>query len=465
MFRAVIDNLSTLALAFILAIFIWVVAVNESNPIIEQTFKEPIAVKLLNQPNATMITNTPQTNIEVMVRGPKQEIDTLEQDNFRAAIDLSAIDYGGADVPVSVSIDNDLVSITDQSPKSIFIQLEEYRRITIPISPTITGSPTLGHIAGEPEVEPDSVVVEGAASKVDPVKSALASMSIQDSQETVNDMVTVRLRDANNRPVVGVTYDPLQVSITVPITKSAEYAELFVTLDLTGTIAAGYHLADYSLDPERIVIFGRPEVVSSLPGFISTMPLDVSGADSDMIKRVGLIVPPGVTMIGAQSVVVEIDIEPILTTVTIPWKPTILGPDAGLTATISPETVNVGLIGPLDSLSSFDPAEHLDLSVNLYQMEPGSHQVPLVGLSNLTGVDISKLLPDTVQVEISILPTPTPTPTLSITDTGVITMTNALGTVVPVTPVVTIPPPTPVAIKTQTPIPKPTSTPTPVPGG
>jgi hypothetical protein len=194
--------------------------------------------------------------------------------------------------------------------------------------------------------------------------------------------------------------------------------------------------------------------------------LDVSGEDADLIKRVGLVVPEGVTLIGAQSVVVEIDIEPVLTTMTISWRPTIVGPDPGLTATISPETVNVGLIGPLDSLSTFDPAQHLDLSVNLYQLDPGSHQVPLVGLSNMTGVEINNLLPDNVQVEISIKPTPTPTPTLDITNTLGITGTNTLGGTVPITGVVTtIPTVTPVATPKQTPVPRPTPTPTATPGG
>ncbi|MBN1315110.1 MAG: hypothetical protein JXA42_06565, partial [Anaerolineales bacterium] len=284
MFRVLVDNLSTLALAFILALFIWVVAVRESNPIIEGVFNEPIAIKVLNQPDNTMITNTPQTEMEVVIRGPKQEIDTLQPDNFYAVIDLGSISFGGANVPVSVSVDNDLVSITEQTPELVYIVLEEFRRLTLPITTTITGSPALGHIAGDPIVEPDSVIVEGAASKVDPIDSARITLSIQDAQETVNDTATVRLRDANNRPITGITSDPAQVSISIPITKSAEYAELFVTLDLTGTIASGYHLANYSIDPERIVIFGRPEIVSSLPGFISTTPLDVTGANSDMIK-------------------------------------------------------------------------------------------------------------------------------------------------------------------------------------
>lgn len=168
-------------------------------------------------------------------------------------------------------------------------------------------------------------------------------------------------------------------------------------------------------------------------------------------------------MIGAQSVVVEIDIEPVLTTMTISWQPKIVGPDPGLTATISPDTVNVGLVGPLESLSTFDPAQHLDLSVNLYQLNPGSHQVPLVGLSTMTGVDINKLLPDTVQVEISIEPTPAPTPTVMITNTNLLTGTNSLGETAPVTGVVTIPATTPVAVRTQTPVPKPS--PTLTPGG
>ena len=419
MLRWLAENVTTLILAFVLALFVWFVAIQETNPVVEQAFRESIPIAMLNQPPGSLLTNTPDTTVDVVIKGPQQEVDALVVDDFHAAVDLADILYGGVEVPVVVTVNNSLVSIVEQDTKSIYVNLDEYRRVSLPIEPLLTGAAALGYIVGEPELEPSEVILEGAAIRVDQVVRAEVRLSIDGSQETVQETVAVRLRDANGRLLTGLDPQPSDISVTVPITKSDEYAELFVTVDLTGTIAAGYRLADFSVEPQRVVIYGRPEVVAELPGFVSTVPVELTGADADFLQRVGLVVPEGVTLIGNQSVVVEINIEPVVTTLTVPWRPQILGPDEGLTATISPDTVNVGLVGPLELINSFDPQTDLDLTVNLYSLRPGSYQVSLTALSNLTGVEVDQVLPDTVQVEISLLPTPTPTSTLEITTTVV----------------------------------------------
>lgn len=40
------DNLRTLTLAFLLAVLVWVVAVNEENPIEEKVFPQPVPISL-----------------------------------------------------------------------------------------------------------------------------------------------------------------------------------------------------------------------------------------------------------------------------------------------------------------------------------------------------------------------------------------------------------------------------------
>ncbi len=419
MIRWLVDNLSTLGLAFVLALFVWLVAVQETNPIVEQPYRDPIPVVILNQPSGTVFTDSlglnlakiPEYSVEVIVRGPKQTLDALPLDNFAAVVDLADVPLGGADVPVTVISADSLVSIVEQSRDKIFFRLEQFRRVTLPIVPAITGSPALGHVAGEPIIEPAEVTVEGPAPKIDPVDTAHLRLSIEGAQETVQETAFVQLRDANNRLLTGFDTERLQVQVTIPITKSDEYAELFVTVNLTGTISAGYRLADYSVDPQRVTIFGRPEIVSQLPGFVSTFPVDVTGANGDLLRRVGLQVPEGVTLVGPQTVVVEIDIEPVLTTLTIPWRLKILGPGPGLTATISSDVVNVGLIGPLDLIDAFNPETDLNLTLNLLGLEPGSYQLEPTVFSSLPGVEVEGILPGTIQVEITVLPTPTPTPT------------------------------------------------------
>ena len=221
--------------------------------------------------------------------------------------------------------------------------------------------------------------------------------------------------------MLGVDPSPSQAWITVPITKSEEYRELLVSVNLTGTVATGYRLANFSIDPQKITIYGVPEVVAELSGFVSTDLVDISDADTDITQRVGLQLPGGVTLIGEASVVVDVDVEPVLTTSNFPWRPQILGPDPGLTVTVLPESVNVSLIGPLALIDAFDPETDLNLSLSLYGMETGSYQLEPSAFSNVLGVEVEGLLPASLLVEIYPVPTPTPTPTPVITTTATIT--------------------------------------------
>jgi len=445
--RGLVNNLSTVALSIILALFVWFVAIQETNPIVEQPYREPVPVLMLNQPPGTVLTNAPDDSIKVIIRGPLQTLAALQVDDFSAVVDLSTVPLGGAKVGVAVSVGNHLVSVVEQDIDTISIRLEEYRSVQLPITPTLIGEPALGHVAGALLIEPSVVSFQGPASRVDLVSEARIQLSIEGAREWVQARVIVRLWDADGRVVTGVDPDPPEILATVPITKSEQYAELFVTVNLTGTIAAGYRMTDYSVEPQRVTLFGPPGVVADLPGFVSTVPVDVSDARADIVQRVGLLVPRGTTLIDTQNVLVEIDIEPVVTTLTVPWQPRILGPDPGLGVAISPERVSVSLVGPLALMESFDPESDLSLTLNLFGMGVGSYQLALAALSNQLGVEVVGVLPPTVLVEISLLPTPTPTPTPTITPTLIIT-----GTLIPVVP-----------SETGTPIYLPSATPTPTP--
>jgi hypothetical protein len=79
------------ALSIILALFVWFVAIQETNPIVEQPYREPVPVLMLNQPPGTVLTNVPDDSIKVIIRGPLQTLAALQVDDFSAVVDLSTV--------------------------------------------------------------------------------------------------------------------------------------------------------------------------------------------------------------------------------------------------------------------------------------------------------------------------------------------------------------------------------------
>ncbi|MEE8307247.1 MAG: hypothetical protein V3R81_08270, partial [Gammaproteobacteria bacterium] len=196
MIRGLANNLSTVALSIILALFVWFVAIQETNPIVEQPYREPVPVLMLNQPAGTVLTNAPDDSIKVIIRGPLQTLAALQLHDFAAVVDLSTVPLGGAKVPVSVSVSNQFVSVVQQDIDSISVRLEEYRSIQLLITPTLVGEPALGHVAGALLIEPGVVSFQGPASRVDLVSEARIQLSIEGAREWVQESVPVRLWDA-----------------------------------------------------------------------------------------------------------------------------------------------------------------------------------------------------------------------------------------------------------------------------
>jgi YbbR domain-containing protein len=121
-----------------------------------------------------------------------------------------------------------------------------------------------------------------------------------------------------------------------------------------------------------------------------------------------------------QSVEVFVGIAAIETTIslTLPVQVLELGP--GLRASLSPETIEVFLTGPLTVLEGLTPDDVI-ISISLAGLEPGTHLAVIQAEVLTSGVVIESINPDTIEVVITIdesesdpasgsTPTPTPTP-------------------------------------------------------
>jgi YbbR domain-containing protein len=124
-----------------------------------------------------------------------------------------------------------------------------------------------------------------------------------------------------------------------------------------------------------------------------------------------------------QQVEVHVFVEAIQSSLTITNTPEIQGLEPGYTATVSPDTVQVILSGPLPRLESLTP-DDVRLVLDLFELSVGTHQIEpeVIAPAEITAQGV---IPATVQVRISevadLTPTPTMTGTTTVTSTTVVT--------------------------------------------
>ena len=58
-------------------------------------------------------------------------------------------------------------------------------------------------------------------------------------------------------------------------------------------------------------------MIANLPSFVETERVDIEGANSDVIRRVGLTLPPGVSAVDQGTVLVEVTIEAVETSYSV----------------------------------------------------------------------------------------------------------------------------------------------------
>ena len=233
-------------------------------------------------------------------------------------------------------------------------------------------------------------------------------MDISRANDTLTRLLPIQVLDENNLVISGLTITPEQISVSQQITQRGGYRNVVVKVVTLGQISSGYRLTTISVFPPAVTVFASdPSLVDKLPGYVETSPLDLTGTRDDVDVRVQLNLPEGISVVGDQTVNVVVGVSAIEGSLTINDVPVVvinLSPELGVS--LSPETVNIIISGPLpvlDGLTSGDIRVVIDLAntaIGTYQLVP---RVELNGLE----LRVESVLPGSIEVTVG-LATPTP---------------------------------------------------------
>lgn len=421
--RWLISNIPLILMALILAALAWFVALEQADPTVERTFPQPIPISMTGLDEDLLIVGNFQERVQVTIQTTRSVWDALEVEDFEAVADLSGLSPGVHEVPVQIDLDQEPSRILAREPETIVVELDSRASQVVPVRVEVTGEPAVGYVTRARTVEPRDVTVSGPTSYVTQVVEAFAAVSIDGADEDLEETLSVRPRNSAGETVPYVSLNPEAVELLIPVAPSGYHDTLSVKAVLTGEVASGYRITDIAIDPPTVTVFGNPADLAALEeGFIETKPVNVAGAQQDVVVRPGLTVPPKVSVVPGQQVEVRVSIEAIQSSLTITSTPEIQGLEPGYTATVSPDTVQVVLNGPLPILESLE-RDDVRVVLDLFDLPRGTHQVEpeVVTPEEITPQSI---IPATIQVRIAEIPTPTATPESTVTSTVTATITS-----------------------------------------
>jgi YbbR domain-containing protein len=408
------SNIRTFLLALVLGTAVWVSAVSSADPNEVRSYPKSIPIEIVGQDPSLVLTNELPTNMDITIRAPRSVWDSLtSQDNaVRAILDLSGLGAGEHTVPVKVQVTPRLTQVVAQNPKTVTVDLESLSTKTLPLTLALNGQPAAGYQAGDATLNTKETTITGPTSLVKEAMRAQVTLSLDGVREAIDEPAQVQIINAKGDIMHGLTVNPETVQAKVPISQQGGFRDVAVKVVVEGQIAAGYRLENISVFPPVVTVLGANTTqVNSLPGVVETQPLNLQDAKQDISTRLALKLPKNITLVGAQTVQVQVSISPIQTSLTLQNQPINMnGLGTGLSAQVFPQTVDVIVSGPLPVLDKL-ASQDVKLSVNLTDLTPGTYQLkpevePLNG-----NVLVESILPGTVEVVISIQGTPTITPT------------------------------------------------------
>lgn len=182
--------------------------------------------------------------VRVSVRGDREQIAALSENDFSASIDLNnQVNEGTFDAPVILNLSDRAILMEpieiNIKPEKISVTLEEKSVGALKVVPAIVGNPAYGYEKGNVSVEPQVVTVVGPKSMLSKMESiSTSAMSIEGASQ--NQTGTLNLVNTNSLiSVLDVNSFVVNVEIKPQVEKTSfqnipvAYENLFDDIEIT----------------------------------------------------------------------------------------------------------------------------------------------------------------------------------------------------------------------------------------
>jgi YbbR domain-containing protein len=399
--RWVGGNLGSLALAIVLAVTVWGVAVTSEDPDEVRTLQAQFPVEATHLDPNLVARGTAGQSAQITLRAPQSLWPQITSDRIHVVADLTDLGAGQHRVPLTLETDLRPVRLEEISPRAIDVMLEPPARKAMAIQVRLNGTPAAGFAANAPHWTPLQATISGSQSEVARATAVVAELNVDGLRADVDREVVLVAKDAAGETIDTLTLEPAMAEVTLAVEQQGGYRDVVVKAVIRGQVRSGYRLTGISVFPPLVTLFSTdPAAVASLPGYVETEPLDISGAQADVSGSLNLTLPANVRAVGEPVIFVQVGVAAIEDSVTVTRDVRQQGLAPGLSARLSPASVDVIVSGPVPLLKALR-ASDVEVYVDLAGLTPGTYQLRVSYRVLLEGVQVEALLPAQIAVTIS----------------------------------------------------------------
>ncbi|MCX6022381.1 MAG: CdaR family protein, partial [Chloroflexi bacterium] len=367
------DNWNLGLLALVISSVLWVIITTEQNPPQTGAFNSLIKVEPVNVPPDYDVLKDIES-VVVRITAPLDLWRQLSPDGFRGTVDLSGLSAGEHEVAVRVEARDGRVRVNDVYPSKVKVELDALRRQTVPVKVNVQQPAPFGYSAEEPRLSADRALVIGPAQLVSSVDAVVADVNLSAARNDVKQSFRLTPRTARGYDVDGVTVDPQTVTVEIPVKREINFQSFAVVAEVRNAPAAGYWFSRANVRPATVTVIGPKELLQPLT-YLKTQPVDLSNISATVLRQAPIELPSGVTVIGGNTVEVELVVLPLKGAAPLRL---VVRPDGLPTgrAIVNPEAlaVEVVIAGEGPAMLDLSP-DKVQATADLRGLGPGTHQV------------------------------------------------------------------------------------------
>ena len=333
---------------------------------------------VLHSNNFQIVGTQLPTSVDVKIKGRRQKISRVTANDFSVTIDLSEITSSGhkkinIDAPEYLG-DQDII-LLGMNPASVNLNFERVVGKQYAVEVEFTGSLPAGYELINLKVEPNNVILEEKESSISKVSKVVAYINLDEADD--NKEIVMRGTVLDNEGQILRQFEG-----KVPIIVSFNLAKNVPVIATTkGNPLNDYYLKEIKYSLSSVRVLGSKSVLEGIRS-ISTEAIDITNKSEAFIVPLITSLPKGAKLLAedAERLTAEVVIEKYITR-TINMSPGNVsifhGDTAGdMSFRVTNEVIPITIKGKSADVNAIR-ANDIKLSINVSDLLPGEHEVPL----------------------------------------------------------------------------------------
>ena len=388
LYRMFRSNRSMVVISVLIAIFIWIVVINQINPTSSIKIKGiSIQATEANQALNTLglkIIDGQDLKVNVQVEGPYYIVGKLRNTDFSAVPDFSTVDSSGNHVVkmnVVLNQANSSVKILSVTPSELTFTFDRMNTKTLPIEVKVTGAKIPdGFIMENPITSVSTLKLDGPVSEIASATHAVVTIDIPEtSSKTIVANKSIVLLDDKGVVVTGkhMVKSVDKVDVTIPILKRKT-----IPLKITYTnMPANFDTASINLQlsPSTLDIAGPADAIDLINDLVVGN-VDYNALTPKYTTSFKITLPTVIQSIqNVASVSVQITLANFINKTSRVSNFSVVNTPSGYTVVIHTQAIdNVILFGKKASVQYLAATKLLGtVDMNTVSIREGQYQVPV----------------------------------------------------------------------------------------